>query len=603
MPTLLLVVFLVELAVHFVNTIGAASINNLLWTLYLMLPTETSKGANRRRDVQTEYMKIRRDLNATSSQDEFAKWAKLRRQHDKLMEQLEKLNQIRQHGGSGALVTDARPQDRAAFLVLETTDVLAAEELVPVLRRMGPVFPAGAAGKREHRVVADGLLGGDQAATIVKKIAKASKVPNLNIYRSQSYLPPPPAPELTGFRSLDPKNDICQPCPCREKASKASLASNFAASQLRKHLDLNTGLCVDKMAISWGTIKSLLLFFGPILLPKAIGYYRSFRAGPAAQGLTIKPLPPQVIRALGLLGATTLIYLLFSLPPFTPENLFARTQSRLQIPTDVLFTRLTALRPGNILTDTDTALRAKFVNLESRLLYLQFGPGVLADCPFCNAEDPRSYLYYAVPGVLAPHLFNLVVLSAATSGLMTGQEGSKWRTPAVLVSAVVAALDIYIVSTYNYQLNARATRLVELDMFFWSARVYRLVTFALINSAFAALLYLSSTNRAFATPPSPAERVEAVTRQLMVTKSKLNALGIVKNTAIRDEELRERMQSYWQHEGRLMREVMEEREVLEGVNDALSNRINITGIQNDAETYASNILPQQQQATEPVSVG
>ncbi|KAF3014521.1 hypothetical protein G7054_g8006 [Neopestalotiopsis clavispora] len=91
MATLLLVVFLVELAVHLVNTIGAASISNLLWTLYLMLPTETSKSAGKRRDVQTEYMKVRRDLNATSSQDEFAKWAKLRRQHDKLMEQLEKL--------------------------------------------------------------------------------------------------------------------------------------------------------------------------------------------------------------------------------------------------------------------------------------------------------------------------------------------------------------------------------------------------------------------------------------------------------------------------------------------------------------------------------
>lgn len=57
-----------------------------------MLPTETSKAAVQRRDVQSEYMKIRRDLNATSSQDEFAKWAKLRRQHDKLMEQLEKLS-------------------------------------------------------------------------------------------------------------------------------------------------------------------------------------------------------------------------------------------------------------------------------------------------------------------------------------------------------------------------------------------------------------------------------------------------------------------------------------------------------------------------------
>lgn len=60
-----------------------------------MLPTETSKSAAKRRDVQTEYMKVRRDLNATSSQDEFAKWAKLRRQHDKLMEQLEKLSECR----------------------------------------------------------------------------------------------------------------------------------------------------------------------------------------------------------------------------------------------------------------------------------------------------------------------------------------------------------------------------------------------------------------------------------------------------------------------------------------------------------------------------
>lgn len=37
-------------------------------------------------------MKVRRDLNATSSQDEFAKWAKLRRQHDKMLEELEKMS-------------------------------------------------------------------------------------------------------------------------------------------------------------------------------------------------------------------------------------------------------------------------------------------------------------------------------------------------------------------------------------------------------------------------------------------------------------------------------------------------------------------------------
>lgn len=39
--------------------------------------------------MQKEYLRVRLELNATSSQDQFAKWAKLKRQHDKLLEQLE----------------------------------------------------------------------------------------------------------------------------------------------------------------------------------------------------------------------------------------------------------------------------------------------------------------------------------------------------------------------------------------------------------------------------------------------------------------------------------------------------------------------------------
>lgn len=91
MPSLLLVVLLVEVAVLLVNTIGAAAINNMLWNLYLTLPTQVSKQAAEKNKFQKEYLAIRRDLNATSSQDHFAKWAKLRRQHDKQLEQLEKM--------------------------------------------------------------------------------------------------------------------------------------------------------------------------------------------------------------------------------------------------------------------------------------------------------------------------------------------------------------------------------------------------------------------------------------------------------------------------------------------------------------------------------
>ncbi|EQK99460.1 CHD5 domain protein [Ophiocordyceps sinensis CO18] len=89
MANLLFVIFAVELVAHVINAIGAARINSLLWTLINYLPVPTSKAAAQQRKLQAEYLQARRDLNATSSQDEFAKWAKRRRQHDKLLEQLD----------------------------------------------------------------------------------------------------------------------------------------------------------------------------------------------------------------------------------------------------------------------------------------------------------------------------------------------------------------------------------------------------------------------------------------------------------------------------------------------------------------------------------
>ncbi|KAH6897429.1 CHD5-like protein-domain-containing protein [Thelonectria olida] len=90
MPSLLVSIFVIEVVLSIINTIGATKINDLLWTLINFLPVPTSKAAGEQRKLQADYLKIRRDLNATSSQDEFAKWAKLRRQHDKLVEQLDK---------------------------------------------------------------------------------------------------------------------------------------------------------------------------------------------------------------------------------------------------------------------------------------------------------------------------------------------------------------------------------------------------------------------------------------------------------------------------------------------------------------------------------
>ncbi|KAH6897430.1 hypothetical protein B0T10DRAFT_557247 [Thelonectria olida] len=353
------------------------------------------------------------------------------------------------------------------------------------------------------------------------------------------------------------------------------------------------------MAIPWDSIRSLLLFFGPILIPKALTYYRSIRAASAAQNIPIRPVPPRIRIALFLLAALSLGCLLKSFPVFGPENLFASTESRLQIPVDVLFNRVAQGRPDNVLTKVDERLRMRFVNLESRLLYFQFGPEVVAMCPFCSADEPKSYFYYALPGLLWPHIANLFVIALTTSPSLTGRHGAQWRSLATIAVFVLAGLDVWLVSSYNYQANARALRLPNIDFFFWNHRVYRLLAFAILDASLGFVLFLSSTNRAFVKPPSTAQRVDSANRALALVRSKLSALGIVKNTALRDEDLRSRSQAYWAHEVRLMSEVMEERDVIEGVNDALGNRIDIQSITRDAEAYAQNVLqPLQSPPTE-----
>lgn len=257
---------------------------------------------------------------------------------------------------------------------------------------------------------------------------------------------------------------------------------------------------------------------------------------------------------------------------------------------DVLFNRLALLRPNNALTTSDNAIRPKFINLESRLLYLQFGPEVLAECPFCTADEPKSYFYYSLPSLLCPHIINIIAVVMATSPTLTGTYGARWRTIASIAAGVLGALYVYLVSSYNNQANARKGTLKELDMFYWDMRNYSYIALALLDLCLAWVLYLTSTHRAFFSPPSPAARVEMVNRALMTVKSRVNALGIVRNTSLRDEDLRTRGNAYWSHEVRLMREVMEEREVVEGVNDALERRINIGDITRDAETYAKNVL-------------
>lgn len=92
MISLLLFIFLLQLVIYIINTVGASTIDNLLWILYLRSPFPISKDFRKNDQLKRDVVQLKREMNATSSQDEFAKWAKLRRRHDKAMEDYEAMN-------------------------------------------------------------------------------------------------------------------------------------------------------------------------------------------------------------------------------------------------------------------------------------------------------------------------------------------------------------------------------------------------------------------------------------------------------------------------------------------------------------------------------
>lgn len=156
----------------------------------------------------------------------------------------------------------------------------------------------------------------------------------------------------------------------------------------------------------------------------------------------------------------------------------------------------------------------------------------------------------------------------------------------------MAVCEVYAFATHDWKANARVVRPEELGHFFWAMRTLRGIGIAGFDVLFAGLLYLSSTNRLFGQSVTNAERVESVLKMMEQTRGKLSALGIVKNVVARDEGLRGKGAEYWRREKVVMGEVMDEREVVEGVRDALEKRVRVQTVEEEAKRWAEGIVVQ-----------
>ena len=286
--------------------------------------------------------------------------------------------------------------------------------------------------------------------------------------------------------------------------------------------------------------------------------------------MPIRPVPPKVQHALNLLFISGVVSLVATLPQFAPENIFRLTESRLQTPPDVLFNRLRLIRP---LTSDDEILRSRFQSVENRLAYLAFGPDTVINCIWCTtntgAADISYFLTYTLPKVLAPHLLNMVVLGLVTSGYIVGPEGSRFRIHAIIAGLALVVSETWYLAAYDITANKRAPRLQDIDFLHWKLRVYRYLSFAALHGLLGLLLWATSTNRWFATPPSLALRLEAAARAAEDSVHKIRALGLMTNSVNRDAALRGVKEEYWQTEGQVMADVIQEDEVVGEINRVL----------------------------------
>ncbi|KAK5171349.1 uncharacterized protein LTR77_004493 [Saxophila tyrrhenica] len=340
--------------------------------------------------------------------------------------------------------------------------------------------------------------------------------------------------------------------------------------------------------VAWKTIQSLAIFFGPLLLPKAIGYYRAIRSRPASQ---IKPLPTTTSYALGVLFLSGVLAFLSTLPVFHPQNIFRLTSSRLQTSAGVLLSRLSAHHPP---TAQDEKLRQVFDagGLDARLLYARFGPNTLTTCPFATPNDRdagQMYLLYAAPSLLAPHLLHLIALGIATSRSLSGMEGSKWCTVATITGLLLGAAELYYVANYDSTANARSTRLGEVDFAYWKMHVYRGLAIATLDAVLGWVIWLQATGRAFLTPPAPAERIGNSARVFEGVVGKARGLGIIRNGVVRNADMRRKVDGYWVKEGEVMKDVFEEPEVLEAQRSAL-RRLDLVRVGREAEGFLNGLF-------------
>ncbi|KAI5813946.1 hypothetical protein BZA77DRAFT_320217 [Pyronema omphalodes] len=312
-----------------------------------------------------------------------------------------------------------------------------------------------------------------------------------------------------------------------------------------------------------------LIIFGPLIYTRLRNILRSRNSTPI-------PLPSDARPITNTLFLISLLFLLLSLPQFTPPNIFQLTNSRLlQTPTETLFHRLSTLNRSDSEQSLDAALKSRLNTRDGRLLYASYGPYVLAECTWCSFDSPASWLYYSLPAIFLPHMANLAIL-----GLCTGNKYSRsWRTIATVAALSLAAAEVFLV--YDPAVNLSAKGGDDVTWSFWRARMLRYVGIAVLDAGLAGVVWAGATKRWRVKEVEGEETVERLVRTAKI----LRGTGVAKGAAMGDAGLRLKVAGWWGEEQKARERVWGDREVRE-----VLQRRELGGLKEDAKKWAEEAV-------------
>lgn len=193
----------------------------------------------------------------------------------------------------------------------------------------------------------------------------------------------------------------------------------------------------------------------------------------------------------------------------------------------------------------------------------------------------------------APHLSHIAVLGLVTSSVFS-RFGKLWRTQAVIGAVILFLVEMWFVglSGDHYMHNSIARSEKDIIWTHWRMRIVRGIGIAMLDGLLGYALFLTGTRRWSVGWETEAveETMDAIGKTLERASGRLQAGNFIKQTVMRDKELREKAVEFWVAEEDLGKEMDANEEVQKVKMSSLPSRMDLDQLTREATARSEGLL-------------